>query len=62
MAMISEMLFAPLTKADYNRLVAMLDELINEVGEDEAHLLTSLMESIGVMIEHYENTNVPELI
>lgn len=58
MAMVSDTLFVPLMEADYNRLVAMLDELIDEVGEDEAHPLASLMEIIGVMIEHYENGNV----
>ncbi len=52
----------PQTEAEYNRLVTMLDELIDEVGEDEAHPLASLMEIIGVMIEHYENANVPELV
>lgn len=51
-----------MTEAEYNRLVAMLDELIDEVGENEAHPLASLMEIIGVMIEHYENANVPELV
>jgi len=52
---------SPRTEIEYNRLVAMLDELIDEVGENEAHPLASLMEIIGVMIEHYENTAVPEL-
>ncbi len=59
---ISETLSVPRTEAEYNRLVAMLDELIDEVGENEAHPLASLMEIIGVMIEHYENANVPELV
>lgn len=46
----------------YDRLVALLDRLIDEVGENEAHPLASLMEIIGVLIEHYENANVPELV
>jgi HTH-type transcriptional regulator/antitoxin HigA len=50
-----------LTEAEYNRLVAMLDQLIDEVGEDEAHPLASFMDIIGVLIEHYENVNVPSL-
>jgi len=57
----SSKISAPQTEAEYNRLVAMLDKLIDEVGEDEAHPLASLMEIIGVMIEHYENANVSEL-
>jgi HTH-type transcriptional regulator/antitoxin HigA len=57
----SSKISAPQTEAEYNRLVAMLDELIDEVGEDESHPLASLMEIIGVMIEYYENANVSEL-
>jgi HTH-type transcriptional regulator/antitoxin HigA len=60
MAMISNTLFVPRTEGDYNRLVTLLDDLIDEVGEDEDHLLASLMESISVMIEYYENANLPE--
>lgn len=57
----SNTIFVPRTEAEYKRLVAILDELIDEVGEDEAHPLASLMEIIGVMVGHYENANVPEL-
>lgn len=57
----SEKTIAPRMEAEYEYLVAMLDELIDEVSEDETHPLASLMEIIGVMIEHYENANVPEL-
>ncbi|MDQ3011544.1 MAG: hypothetical protein M3X11_12665 [Acidobacteriota bacterium] len=57
----SDTLFVPRTEADYNDLVAILDELTDEIGEGEAHPLASLMEIIGVAIEHYENANVPEL-
>lgn len=59
---LSDTLFVPRTETEYNRLVATLDELIDVVGEDEAHPLASLMEIIGVMIEHYETANVPELV
>lgn len=57
----SNTVFIPGTEVEYNRLVAMLDELIDEIGEDESHPLASLMEIISVKIEHYENENVPEL-
>ncbi len=49
---VSDVLFAPRTGAEYNRLVEMLDQLIDEVGEDDAHPLASFMEIIGVLIEH----------
>jgi HTH-type transcriptional regulator/antitoxin HigA len=45
----------------HNHLVALLDELVNEVGNDESHPLASLMEVIGLLIEKYEDEHVPEL-
>jgi HTH-type transcriptional regulator/antitoxin HigA len=42
--------------------VALLDRLIDQVGEDESHPLASLMEILGVLIEHYENAHVLELV
>jgi HTH-type transcriptional regulator / antitoxin HigA len=53
--------FVPHSEEEYRRLVALLDGLIDEVGEDESHPLASLMEIIGVLIEKYEDENVPEL-
>jgi HTH-type transcriptional regulator/antitoxin HigA len=53
--------FAPHTEEEYSRLVAVLDQLIDEVGEDESHRLVSLMEILGVLIEHYEDAHIPEL-
>jgi hypothetical protein len=35
-------IFVPYTDIEYWRLVALLDRLIDEVGEDEAHPLASL--------------------
>jgi HTH-type transcriptional regulator/antitoxin HigA len=53
--------FVPHSEEEYRRLVALLDGLIDEVGEDESHPLSSLMEIVGVLIEKYEDENVPEL-
>jgi hypothetical protein len=47
--------------SEYDRPVGILDQLIDQVGEDEAHPLASLMEVIGVVIEKYEDEHVPEL-
>ncbi|HET6402336.1 MAG TPA: hypothetical protein VFH95_13195 [Candidatus Kapabacteria bacterium] len=58
---ISKYLRVPHTEVEYERLVALLNELIDEVGEDETHPLASLMEVIGTLIEKYEDENVPEL-
>jgi len=40
----------------------LLDQLIDEVGEDEDHPLASLMEVLGVLVEDYETKHVPELV
>ncbi len=54
-------LYVPHTEKEYENLVRLLDDLIDEVGEDEAHPLASLMEVVGVLIEKYEDENVSEL-
>lgn len=46
---------------EYKELVAELDELIDQVGEDESHSLVSLMDVLSDLVENYENANVPEL-
>jgi HTH-type transcriptional regulator/antitoxin HigA len=43
------------TETECQKLVAILDELIDLVREDESHPLASLMEVIGVLIENYED-------
>lgn len=60
--LISNFIFVPHTEAEYDQVVALLDELIDEVGEDEDHPLASLMELLGTLIEKYEAEHVPELV
>lgn len=50
----------PHNKKDYNKLVNFLDNLIDEVGNDENHQLTSLMETIGSLVEIYEAQYIDE--
>ena len=38
-APLSRTLFVPHTESEYRQLVGLLDSLIDEVGEDESHLL-----------------------
>lgn len=54
-------LYVPHTEKEYENLVALLDNLIDEVGEDEFHPLAAMMEVVGVLIEKYEDENVSEL-
>jgi HTH-type transcriptional regulator/antitoxin HigA len=56
-----DMIYVPHTEDEYRRLVALLDNLIDIVGEDETHPLASLMEVVGVLIERYEDEHIPEL-
>jgi HTH-type transcriptional regulator/antitoxin HigA len=58
---LAPMLFVPHTESEYQQLVAMLDSLIDRVGEDETNPLASLMEIIGMLLERYEDEHVPEL-
>ena len=51
----------PHNEKDYNKLVNLLDSLIDEVGDNENHPLTSLMETIGTLIETYESQHVNEI-
>ena len=57
----ADTIFVPHSDAEYSRLVVLLDRLIDEVGEDDAHPLASLMEVLAVLIEGYEDEHVPEL-
>ena len=58
---LAENLVVPRSEAQYEQLVGWLDKLIDEVGENEAHPLASLMDVLGVLIERYEAEFVPEL-
>ena len=58
---LSDTVFVPHNEMEYDRIVEMLDSLIDEVGEDETHPLASLMDVLSALIENYENANVPEL-
>jgi HTH-type transcriptional regulator/antitoxin HigA len=53
--------FVPHSEKDYQKLVALLDSLIDTIGEDESHELASLMELLGVLIEKYEDEHVPNI-
>lgn len=59
--MLTPVVFVPHAESEYQRLVTVLDDLIDVVGENENHPLASLMEVIGVLIERYEDERVPEL-
>jgi HTH-type transcriptional regulator/antitoxin HigA len=51
----------PHNEKDYKKLLNLLDSLIDEVGNNERHPLSSLMETIGSLIETYESQNIPKI-
>lgn len=58
---VSNVLYVPHTEREYSEAVNLLDDLVDEVGEDENHPLASLMEVLGVLIEKYEDDHIPEI-
>ncbi len=44
----------PHSKKDYQALVKILDNIIDEVGDNQNHKLAPVMETIGNLIENYE--------
>ena len=59
---LNPVVFVPHDENEYQRLVAIMDDLIDVVGENEDHPLASMIEVIGVLIEKYEEERVPELM
>jgi HTH-type transcriptional regulator / antitoxin HigA len=59
---ISGILHAPRTDADYRELVALVDAIVDRIGEDDAHPLASLLDVAGELIRGYEETRIPDLV
>ncbi len=51
---ISNILSVPHTEKHYQKLVAILDALIDEIADNEEHPLANLMETIGNLVHTYE--------
>jgi len=51
---VAGVLSVPHNRKDYANLCNRLDELVDVVGNDDKHPLASLMETIGLLIEKYE--------
>jgi len=57
---IQDIFSVPHNEKDYKKLVSLLDSLIDEVGNNESHPLSSLMDTLGSLIETYEARTIPE--
>lgn len=56
----AQYLFVPANEAECDRLIRLLDNLIDIVRDDETHPLANLMDVLGVLIETYETQTIPE--
>jgi HTH-type transcriptional regulator/antitoxin HigA len=46
------------TEADYAKAMALIDELLDEVGDDEAHPLAEVLDLISAQAKAYEDEHV----
>ena len=46
------------TKTEYDRAVAILDDILDEIGQQDTHALADLAETLALSIEAYEDTHV----
>lgn len=52
--------FGPLrSPAEYRRAVTILDEIVDEIGEEETHPLSDLAETLALGITAYEEVHAP---
>jgi HTH-type transcriptional regulator / antitoxin HigA len=47
------------TKTEYDRAVAVLDDILDEIGQQETHPLADLAETLALSIEAYEDAHIP---
>ncbi len=57
--LVSKVLSVPHTQKEYAKLVSLMDNLVDTVGNNERHPLASLMETVGILIEKYEVEHHP---
>lgn len=50
------------SESDYDRALEQLDELLDEIGDDEAHPLYNLLDTLGSLVHRYEEefVEIPE--
>ncbi len=47
------------TEADYRRMTAMIDRLVDLIGDDRRHPLYSLLDTLGTLVHAYEEEHDP---
>ncbi|MGZ8227135.1 MAG: helix-turn-helix domain-containing protein, partial [Methylococcaceae bacterium] len=56
---IATLVSVPYTEAEYQKRIALLNDLIDEVGENEDHPLASLLDIVGAAVSNYEQAHYP---
>ncbi|MGZ8137210.1 MAG: hypothetical protein ACXW1W_10915 [Methylococcaceae bacterium] len=56
---IAPLVSVPYTEAEYQKRIALLNDLIDEVGENEDHPLASILDIVGVAVSNYEQAHYP---
>ncbi len=51
---LAPVLSVPYTEEDYQKRLTLLNELIDEVGNNEQHPLASLLDMVGILVDNYE--------
>lgn len=56
---LAPLLSPPRTDDEYDSMVGFLDQLVDAVGDDEKHPLASLMDTVGTLIQAYDEEHYP---
>jgi len=56
---LANVLAMPRSEIDYQQRLTLLNELLDEVGDDENHPLIDLVDTLGTLIEAYEEEHYP---
>ncbi|MFZ2726720.1 MAG: transcriptional regulator [Methylococcaceae bacterium] len=56
---IAPLLSIPSTEDAYQKLVDLLNELLDEVGDNKQHPLSSLLRVVGILVSNYEQEHYP---
>ncbi|WP_198328526.1 hypothetical protein [Methylovulum psychrotolerans] len=56
---IAPLVSVPYTETQYQERIALLNELIDEVGENEDHPLATLLDVVGMAVANYEQIHYP---
>ncbi len=57
---IRHLVSVPKTDEQCENMIELLNDLLDEVGENEHHPLYPLIETLGTLIEDYESQTIPE--